>query len=485
MTNEELARALREIADLLELRGESVFHARAYAKAADRIEEAGDLVRLAREGRLTEIEGIGKGLADKIGYFLATGKIPLLEELRSEIPAGVVEMARVPGLGPTRIRAIREALAVRSIEELEQALAEGRLSGVKGIGPKVIADIEKGLRLLRETRGLRLHRPARREAERIAGDLLAIGAEKAEIAGDLARWLETVREIAIVAAHADEAAFMEKACARFPGAVRDGAILRFSSESGLPVRVRVAAPRGFGAALVLETGSADHLRLLERRAAERSLLFDEKGLHSGGDLLPTPDEIAFYSRLGLPPIPPEVREGTIEIEAAIADPFPALIERSDIRGIVHAHTTWSDGTASLREMAEAARALGFEYLAIADHSRSAGYAGGLSVERLLAQKEEVRALAAELAPFRLFHGIESDILADGSLDYPDEVLAELDFVVASVHSRFGLPREEQTARIVRAVRNPFTTVLGHPSGRLLLSRAPYEFDSGPVWEAAA
>jgi DNA polymerase (family 10) len=484
LSNEEVGRAFREIATLLELKGESPFHARAYVRAAEEIEAAEDLVRLAREGRLTDLPGIGKGLAEKIGYYLATGKIPLLEELRGEIPRGVVDLARIPGLGPTRIRAIREALGVESPEDLERALAEGRLGEVKGIGPKVLEDLARALGHWKKTRAFRLHRAARKEAEELASRLRAIGASEAAIAGDLARWLEIVDEISLVVSHPSPSEFLAAAALRLPEGTRTGDLFRFSSDSGFPVRLRAVPPASFGAALVFATGSSAHTAALGRIAAERSLELTEDGIRGEVGPIPAADEAALYGRLGLPLIPPEVREGGLEIEAARKGPFPQLLERGEIRGVVHVHSTWSDGTASVREMAERAAALGFSYLAIADHSRSAGYAGGLSAPRLLAQKEEIRLLAAEMAPFRIFHGVESDILADGSLDYPDEILASLDFVVASVHSRFGLSGAEQTARIARAIESPHATVLGHPSGRLLLTREPYAFDRDRVWDAA-
>ncbi|MFH1680211.1 MAG: helix-hairpin-helix domain-containing protein, partial [Candidatus Eisenbacteria bacterium] len=485
MANEEAARAFREIAALIELKGESPFQARAYQRAADEIERAGDLVRLAREGRLTELPGIGKGLADKIASFVATGSIPMLGELRKEIPSGVVELSRIPGLGPGRIRTMREAIGVESPEDLGRALEEGNLSGVKGFGPKVLEDLRRAFAYWKGTRALRLHRIAREDADAVLAALLGLGAKEAAIAGDLARWLEVVGDLSLVASHPRPADLLASATGRLPGSRVEGDTLLFTGGSGLPGRLRVVPPPVFGAALALATGAPDHIASLVRLAGERSLVLDENGLRRGEETIPAPDEASFYAHLGLPLLPPEVREGTGEIDLALRGPLPGLLVRGDIRGVVHVHTTWSDGAASIREMAERAAAIGFEYLAIADHSRSAGYAGGLSAERLLAQGEEIRSIEGEMAPFRIFHGVESDILADGTLDYPDETLERLDFVVSSVHSRFGLPREEQTARIAAAVRNRFTTVLGHPSGRLLLSREPYDFDANAVWDAAA
>lgn len=484
MNNEEVARSLREIATLLEIRGESPFQVRAYARAADRIESAEDAALLAREGRLTDLEGIGKAIADKIGYLLATGTVPLLDELRREIPPDVVELTRLPGLGPGRVRAARESLGVESVADLGAAIEDGRLADVRGFGPKTISDLRRAVAHWRRTRTLRLHRAARIDAEAIADSLLEVGAAEVAMAGDLARWLEVVDRIVIVASAPDPGGLVARATDRFAGADAEGASLRFESPGGLPVLVRAVLPERFGAVRAWETGSDAHRAALIAIAEGRGLTFTGEGLAREGEELATPDEASFHGLLGLAPIPPEAREGEGETEIAAAGPFPPLLEEGDLLGVVHVHTTWSDGTASLRAMALRARDLGFEYIGIADHSRSVGYAGGLSAERLLAQGDEIRALADELAPFRIFHGVESDILADGSLDYDDGVLERLDFVVASVHSRFGLGREEQTARLVAAVRNRFTTVLGHPSGRLLLSREPYDFDAEAVWRAA-
>jgi len=485
MDNATIAAAFREIALRLELKGESPFQVRAYRKAADQIAGADDAASLAREGKLTDLPGIGRTMADKIGYLLATGTAPILEKLREEVPDSLVEMTRIPGLGPGRIRTLREEIDAQSIDDVAGALAEGRLAAVKGFGPKTIADLERAIEHWRGNRSLRLHRIAREEAETIEETLRAAGASEVAIAGEIRRWIEVIGEIVLVAAGDDPEALRSAACSTFDDAEAEGDTIRFESPGGLPVRVRIAPPARFGAILACETGSAAHLSEVARIAESRGFRFDRDGLRDeAGTVVDTSDESTFYARLGLLTVSPEVREDGEEVELAASGTIPTLIVRDDILGAVHVHTTWSDGTKSLRAMAEHARTAGFRYIGIADHSRSAGYAGGLSAERLLAQGDEVRALNEELAPFRIFHGVESDILVDGSLDYEEEVLDKLDFVVASIHSRFGLSREEQTARLVAAIRNRYTTVLGHPSGRLLLTRRPYDFDPEPVWDAA-
>ncbi len=485
MTNEETAAAFREIATLLDLKGDSPFQVRAYRRAADQIEGAEDLAALAREGRLTDLPGVGKAIADKIGYLLATGTVPLLDDLRREIPPGLVELSRIPGLGPGRIRTARESIGIESVDDLADALDDGRLGEAKGFGPKLLKELGRAVDHWKENRGRRLHRAAREEAEAILSIVLASGAEAAEPGGELARWYETVSDIVLIASTDHPEKLLEVVSPLFGVASIDGDQVRFTSPGGLPVTLRAVEPVRFGAALLHGTGSDAHWAGLVALAESRSLRLDKNGLFDGDELLSAPDEPSVYSKLGIEPIPAEAREGSGEIDLARTGKFPALIEDGDLRGVVHVHSTWSDGKASIREMAERARELGFVYLGIADHSRSAGYAGGLSAERLLAQGEEIARLNEELHPFRVFHGVESDILADGSLDYDEEILEKLDFVVASIHSRFGLGREEQTARLVAAVENRWTTCLGHSSGRLLLTRKPYDFDSETVWEAAA
>ncbi len=485
MANEQVVAALREMASLLELKGESPFQVRAYLKAADRLIEVEDVASLVREGRnLTDLPGVGKTLAEKIIHFITTGSIPQLEKLRREVPAGVVDMASLSGLGPGRVATLRRELGIESVEQLEEAVREGKVEALKGFGVKTVAAIAGSIASWKKNRRIRLHRVAREEGEEIASRLVEGGAAQAAVAGRIGRWHETASAIDVVAGVEGDAVL----ASIVPGGMCvekiEGGIL-FTGRTTIPVRVRAVRPEPFGAALLFATASPIHAERLASIAAERGMRLEKSGLFRGDEPVPTRDEESAYRELGLPFIPPELREGGDEIDLALAGRLPRLLERSDLRGVLHNHSTWSDGKASIREMAEHASALGFEYIGLADHSRTAGYAGGLSAERLLAQMEEVEKLRSEMAPFRIFHGVESDILKDGSLDYDDDLLSRLDYVVASIHSRYGMDREGITARLTAGASNRRTTILGHPSGRLLTERDPYDFDTGAVWDAAA
>lgn len=485
MSNESVARAFREIAALLELKGEPVFKIRAYERAANQIARADDMEDLAREGKLTDLPGIGKAMADKIAYFLVTGSIPTLTELRKEIPAGLIELSTLPGLGPGRIRTLRDTLGVESMETLEDAIQNGSIRDVKGFGPKLVSEITRALDHWKRSRAYRSYSDAMDETRKIVAAARSAGATEVAVAGDLGRFREVVTSIVLVAASHSPGPFLDNLAVSADGEEREEGSVRFRTPGGLPATVRVVTPDTFGAVLAWETGAEKHRQSLIRLASEKGMIFSTDGLQREGSLLPTPDETAFFRSLGLPHLPPEIREGNDEVELAAEGKLPRLVERADIRGVLHVHSTWSDGLASIRAMAEQATAIGYNYLGLADHSRSAGYAGGLSTERLLAQGEDVRRLNTELAPFRIFHGIESDILADGSLDYDDETLKSLDFIVASIHSRFRMERKAQTERIAAALRHPSTTWLGHPTGRLLLQREPYDFDPDTIWKTAA
>ncbi len=484
MANEEIASAFREIGRLLELKGESLFQVRAYGKAADRLVEAGDLAELIREGKLTDIPGIGKAMAEKIGYFMATGAIPQLEELRREIPQGVIDLAGLSGLGPGRVRKLRDEIGVESVEALEAAIQSGQAADIKGFGPKLLKNLRSGIDLWKRVRGLRLHMAGRREAEEIVSRALESGAPAAAPAGGIARGMETIDRVTVVIAIDEPAPLLNRLAAGLTGTDQTAETLCYTGRSELPIEIITVPPARFGGKLLLLTGSAAHLEQLKPIAETAGVELSGLSPARGDAPLEASNEAEAYQALGLPMIPPELREGRGEIEAAQQGRLPRLLESPDIRGLFHMHSTWSDGKATIEEMAEHAISLGLEYIGLADHSRSAGYAGGLSPDRLRAQSEEVARLNEKLAPFRIFHGIESDILAEGELDYEDELLGILDFVVASIHSRFGLEREAQTARLIRAVQNPHTTILGHSSGRLLLAREPYEFDSEAVWDAA-
>lgn len=488
----EAARILAEIAQLLELNGADRFRARAFASAARALEGTDlDLVSLARKGKLATLPGVGAGIASVLQELFLTGRSAMHEELVAATPVGLFELMRLPGLGTARIRLLHEKLGVDSLESLEQAARSGRIAALSGFGVSTQEKLLEGIAFARRVRGRRLFPRALEVAERLAQGLLSRPeVSQVEAAGAVRRRLEVVDRVDLVAA----SRAMDETLAAF--AVLNGVsetriqqpdVLEGRLSDGLPVRLRCVAPQGFAGVLLWETGSDAHLEELGAHAAERGMSLDRDGLSQGGEPVRGRDEAALYSALGLQYLPPELREGMGEVTMAAAGTLPALVELADLRGTFHCHTTASDGKATLEEMRAAAAARGWEYLGIADHSQSAGYAGGLPEDQLLAQVVQIARLndAESGSGIRLFAGIESDILGDGSLDYPDRTLAELDYVVASVHSSLRISKEAMTDRLVRAVRHPRLTILGHPTGRLLLRREGYAVDLDALLEAAA
>jgi DNA polymerase (family 10) len=487
----EVADVLEEIGRLLDFKGENPFKVRAYVNAARALADLAEpLEAVVAEGRLLEISGIGAAIADKIATYAETGSIPLLDRLRSEIPAGVLELVAVPGLGPKRARAAFQALGVASLDDLEKAAASGRLAEVQGFGEKTARTILANLERVRAYTGRWLAAEARPLAERLLAALREDpDVVRAETAGGLRRAMETVHDVDLVAASADPAAVLER-FAELPAVA--AVIARGDTKAtvrlagGIPADLRVVEPAAFPFALQYFTGSQAHNTRLRGLARRRGLKLNEYALlRKDGTPVECADEVAVYGALGLEWIPPEIREDRGEVEAARKGGLPRLVERDDLRGVLHVHTEWSDGRATIQAMAEAAREGGFEYLAVCDHSRSAAYAGGLPAERLREQREEIERVNAGLEGFVVLAGCEVDILADGGLDYPDDVLAGLDLVVGSLHSRLGLPREEQTERVLRAIENPWLDVLGHPAGRVLNRREGADLDMERVLDAAA
>jgi len=472
----EVAWTLREVSTLLDLLGEAPFRSRAFASAArivERLEE--DLATLIREDRLTAIKGIGPGLAAAITELLDQGTLPQLEELAARVPGELIEMLSIRGLGPKKLHRLHAELGVTTLGELEYACQENRLLGLKGFGAKSQAKILEGLAALRARRGRFLLGTGRAVANEVADLLAALpGVSAVLAAGDVRRGCETIDRVDLVAATTDApvaaralsaAADLTRDEDRIPGANA----WQGRHAGGLPVDVRFCTAAQYGTTLWQQTGSPSH-------AAALTAISEA----------PVPavaaTEAAVYAAAGCAPIPPELREDRGEIAAARDGTLPALVEVADVRGLLHCHSRWSDGTDDLAALARAAADQGFEYLGISDHSQTAVYAHGLTAERLAAQRQELADLDL---PLPVLQGVESDIRPDGALDYPDAVLAELDFVIASVHSHFGQPREEMTARIVRAVSHPLVDILGHPTGRLLLSREPYDVDLDAVLTAAA
>lgn len=484
-----IARQLNEAARLLDVLGEDPFRSRAYANAARALEGfEGDLDELAQRGELTRIKGIGQGLASELTAEPVDGLLPLLAELRARVPEGVRDLFRVSGLGAGKVRALWGA-GITSLEALVAAVESGEVQQLKGFGKKSAEAFAAGARFALAARA-RLRRDQAEAAIAVLGWALeeALPAAAVTPVGAYRRGLETVGEIELVIANASLEA-LEPVARR----VLDGVSVHAADPlGGARVEGRyghtgvrwfpVPAPAA-GAAIAVRTGAAAYVSWLRERAVAAGSSLDGTGLVQAGVRVATPAESDVFAALGLPRAAPELRE------APAPGPVPGLIELADIGGVVHNHSTWSDAEHSLRDMVAAARAKGFRYLATADHSRTSFYAGGLSEDRVRRQAEEVRAIRAELAAegadFGLIHGMEVDILPDGSLDYPDEILELLDYAVVSVHQHFTLSRVEQTARIVAAVQHPCADILGHPTGRLLLQRPEYDVDLEAVIDACA
>jgi len=504
MNKAGIAAVLTDIATLLELKGENPFKVRAYVTGARVIEAMGEeeiAERIAAE-KLGEVKGLGEALVQKITELHRTGKLEFHEKLKASLPPGLVELLEIPGVGPKKIRALHDQLGVDSIAKLAAACREGKVAELAGFGEKTQTKILEGI-ANREAYGRRhLWWHAWTAAEPILAGLRALPqVEQAEHAGSLRRRMETVGDLDFLVATRDPQPVADW-FVRWPGVKEITAHGETKAsvrlESGLQADLRLVPPEQFVFALHHFTGSKDHNVQMRHRALGRGLSMSEWGLvpaegegtakekaEQAGRRTDIRTEEQLFEALGLRFIPPELREGLGEIEAAEAGPLPRLVEDGDIRGAFHNHTTESDGHNTLEEMTRAAEALGWEYLGIADHSKSSVQARGLDETRLLAQVEKIRALnAAGKFKTHVFAGTECDILPDGRLDFADDVLAQLDYVVASVHSAFRQPREEMTQRILRAIEHPQVTMLGHLTGRLLLERPGYDVDVERVIDAA-
>jgi len=491
MTNKEVAEILRRIADMLEIKGEIVYKALAYRRAADNIEYLGrNIEEVWREGKLREIPGVGKSLAEKLDELLRTGRMTYYEQLQEEIPPGVVSLLQIPDVGPKTAKLVWERLGITSIAELERAAREGRLRTLPGLGAKSEAKILAGIQsLYRRSERIPLGTALPVARELIEGIKAATPAVlKIAAAGSLRRMKATVGDIDLLAASYEPEKVMEAfvhlpqvAEVSLSGPTKTTVIL----QNGLQVDLRVLPPERYGSLLQYFTGSKDHNVALREIALDMGLSLSEYGFKRGEEEILCPEEEDVYRTLGLPWIPPELRENRGEIEAAREGRLPHLVELSDIKGDLHVHTDWSDGAATIEEMAEAARKRGYRYLVISDHSHGLGVAKGLTPERLREQRAVIEELNRRWSDFRILQGAEVEIRSDGSLDYPDEVLAELDLVIASVHSGLRQERERITARVVAAMRNPYVDIIGHPSGRILGQREESAVDMDEVLRVAA
>lgn len=480
--NLAMAAIFDEIGDRLAIQGANVFRIHAYRNAARTLQELTDDVgrMIERGDDLTKLPGIGADLAGKISEIAKTGTCALLERLRHEMPPAVTELLKVPGLGPKRVKALWHDLDVQTPEQVLHAARDGRIRALSGFGERMARNIEAAVAAHLSKKPRIKLATAGHYADALTQYLQALpGVDRAIVAGSYRRMRETVGDLdVLVATRASSpvaerfATYPEVAEVLSQGEKRVSVRLR----SGLQVDLRAVPAESLGAALVYFTGSKAHNIALRRIAQERGLKINEYGVFKGTKRVAGESEESVYRAIGLPLIPPELREDRGEIEAGRAGRLPELIGYTDLRGDLHAHTTATDGRHTLENMAAAAQALGFEYLAITEHSRRQAMVHGLDPERLLQQIDAIGRLNPRLKGIRLLKGIEVDILDDGSLDLPDGVLAKLDLVVAAVHSRFGLSRAQQTQRILRALDNPYVTLLAHPTGRLLGEREPYDVD---------
>jgi DNA polymerase (family 10) len=502
MTKEEIAGVLEQIATLLELKGENPFKIRAYANAARAIETfGGNISNLQDEEALAKIPGIGKSIADKIKELVATGSLKYLEELRAEFPAAILQLFSISGLGAKKIKALYDKLHISSIEELREACETGRVAQLPGFGETTQAKICKAIEERAKHSGYFQFGQIAQETETLKNDLAGHpDALQVDVAGSYRRRKEIVHDVDLVVATKKPDAItkffvvhplVESIIAQGP--TKSSVRLR----SGVQCDLRVVSAAEYPFALAYFTGNKEHNIELRSRALQRGWTLNEYRL---APLPPNPttkkkrpaekipkvgDEADLYQAVDLDFIAPELRENSGEFQAAEKHSLPRLIEQENLRGTFHCHTTASDGHNTLEEMAEAAQALGLEYLGIADHSRSSIQARGLDGAKLRAQVAAIRKLNEKFDGFRLFAGVECDILRDGSLDFEDRVLSELDYVVASIHSVFNLSEPDMTRRVIRAMENPFVTMLAHPTGRLLLKREPYQIDIPAMLDAAA
>ncbi len=493
MENTEFAKIFWEIAEFLELKEENPFKIRAYRKAAQNIEALSEnLESVYKKGGLDALEaipGIGERIAGKIEQIIKTGKLDLHQKLIKEFPKGFIEMVQTPGLGPKTAMLLYKKLKIDSVDKLEKAAKAGKLRGLPGMGAKKEENILKGLGLKKKVKGRFLLSEALSFVEPIVGTLKKLKeVDQILPSGSLRRFKETIGDIDILVTSKNPKKIMDtftslpqvdRVLAKGP--TKSSVVLK----NGLQADVRVMEPKTFGAAAHYFTGSKQHNIQIRTLGVKKGLKISEYGVFKGKKRIGGEEEIDVFKAVGLPFIPPELREGTGEIEAAQKGKLPALIELKDIRGDLQMHSKWSDGGNTIEEMAKYAKKLGYEYIAITDHSKAVRVAGGMDEKEVLKQIKEIDKINSKLKGIKILKGIEVDILADGSLDLPDRVLKELDVVIAAVHSRFKMPRNEMTKRIIAAFKNKYVNLLSHPTGRIIGRREPYEVDMEKIIKSAA
>ena len=492
MKNTEVAGVFQDIADLLELKGEIPFKIRAYQRAVRSIEHLPvELEQLMKEGKLREVTGIGEAIAKKITELLTTGRLEYYERLRAEFPEGVIALLDIPGIGPKTAMRLSTALGVTSVEELERAIVEGKVAGLFRLGDKTAENILHHLQSMRT----REQRTPIGVALPLVEDIIFSLRQRSDLrnlipAGSLRRFQETIGDIDLMGTAADGGAAIDT-FVRLPQVkevlAKGGTKASVISHHGLQVDFRVVEDDAFGSLLQYFTGSKQHNIALRERGHRQGLKLSEYGITDlrSGEMEKFAAEEDFYHRLGLQFVPPELREGQQEVERAEQGTLPELVSLSDIRGDLHVHTNWSDGHDSIEAMAIAARALGYQYIAITDHSKGRGIAHGLNEERVREQISEIRRLNERLEGIHILSGIEVDIRADGGLDLPDELLKELDVVIAGVHSAMGQEEERMTRRILRAIESPYVDIIAHPTCRLLGEREPVAADLETIFRVAA
>jgi DNA polymerase (family 10) len=492
ITNAELARIFNEIGDMLEILGEVVYKAVAYRRVADVVERyPEDVASLYRRGEPPKIPGAGAALTAKLAELSETGRLEYHERLRTQVPAGLLDILRIPGVGPKTVRLLSTELGIDSIDGVRAAAEAGQLRGIKGLSERTEANIIEAIgRIERRSTRLLIH-----DADALVAGLVerlreVPGVRRIEFAGSLRRRRPTIGDVDLLAAVDDAEAVIRKLDAMrevekvlSAGTDKSSIVLA----DGPQVDLMVCSPDAWGTHLVHFTGSKDHNIALRGMALDRGLSLSEKGwkVIETGELLLDAEEADVYERLGMPWIPPELREGDGEIEAALAGQLPKLVEHGDVRGDTHTHSDWTDGVDTIEVMARAARNRGHDYIVLTDHSPSLGVTRGLTPDRVEAQRAEIGRINAELAPFRILHGTELEIRADATLDYPDELLARFDVVIASIHTGRNQSAEQLTGRALAAVTNPHVDVLAHPSGRIVNRRDPLPLDWPRVFEAAA
>lgn len=482
LDNKSVTRKLKLIIQLMELHEENPFKIRSYQSAIYTIDQGGVSLEGLSKDQLQEIKGIGKSMAEVIISLDETGSAPVLDELLAKTPEGLLEVLQIKGLGPKKIKVLWKELNITSSHELMEACQSGQVAKLKGFGEKTQQSIITAMEYQEANRGKWLYADLEPMVEALQQDLeQKFGIGKVIVTGDYARKIEILEQIDLIVETPDGKADFSliNSIPTLTQQLKISSPFKWRGEVndvGLRVNIHFAPPTEFVLDALLRTGSKNHLLAPVLDYPSLAGFFRSKTFDS---------ELQAYQEAGLAYIVPELREGQFEIALAKEGKLPVLLEMDDLSGSLHNHSTYSDGKHTLRDMATYCQSLGYEYLGIADHSRSAFYAGGLDIERVAEQQREIEMLNRELAPFRIFSGIESDILVDGSLDYPDDVLASFDFVVASIHSALSMTRQKATSRLIKAIENPYTTILGHPTGRLLLRRDGYPIDHQAIIEACA